>query len=400
MTRRKRRIHKPGLAKDMMKISKFPQTSTMAARYGVAVMTVLSALLLTHLLWRWIEPHPTSLFLAAVTVSAWYGGLRPSLLSTALAAVTVDYFFIGPVYHLELSVDNAVRTIVFILVALLISWVDAARKRAIEERDRLLLREQEARQAAEAANRTKDEFLAMVTHELRTPLSVISGWAEMLLKGDLNEEATRIALETINRNAGIQRHLIDDLLDVSRISSGKLRIEAKRIELVPVIEDAIEVVTLAAEAKGIKVHKEYDTSADIVNGDPARLKQVFWNLLSNAVKFTPTGGRIDVRLERVAYSARIIVSDTGQGIPQDFLPHVFERFSQEKSGDSERTAGLGLGLSIVRHLVEMHGGTVGAESEGIGRGATFTVTLPLYVDKEGVKPEFRASDERLVESVH
>lgn len=352
-------------------------TDNIIARYGLAVLSVLTALVITQLLWRWVEPHPTSLFLAAVTVSAWYGGLRPSLLATALAAVAVDYFFIAPIYHLELSLDNTVRTSVFVLVALLISWVDAARKRAIKERDVMLVREQEARRMAESANRAKDEFLAMVTHELRTPLSVITGWAGILLKGDVNEEASKAALETIKRNAEIQRHLIDDLLDISRITSGKLRVEAKETDLVSVIEEAVAVVALSTQAKGIRLHAEYDWAAVTVIGDPKRLQQVFWNLLSNAVKFTPDGGRIDVRLEHVDSLARVTVSDTGKGIDPEFLPFVFDRFSQESGAASERKGGLGLGLSIVRHLVEMHGGTVKAESGGEGQGAAFTVHLPL-----------------------
>jgi K+-sensing histidine kinase KdpD len=223
----------------MLKITMSPQLDRTVARYGVAALAVAAALLLTLLLWPWIEPHPTSLFLAAVTVSAWYGGLRPSLLATALAALAVDYFFIAPLYQLELSLDNAVRTLVFVLVALLISWVDAARQRAIEERDQMIIREQEARRAAETANRAKDEFLAMVTHELRTPLSVIKGWAGMLLQGKVEGEAVQVALETIKRNAEIQQHLIDDLLDISRIASGKLRVDARETDLIPVIEDAI-----------------------------------------------------------------------------------------------------------------------------------------------------------------
>lgn len=375
-----------------------PQLDRTVARYGVATLTVAAALLLTLLLWPWIEPHPTSLFLAAVTVSAWYGGLRPSLLATALAALAVDYFFIAPLYQLELSVDNAVRTLVFVLVALLISWVDAARQRAIEERDRMIIREQEARKAAETANRAKDEFLAMVTHELRTPLSVIKGWAGMLLQGKVEGEATHVALQTIKRNAEIQQHLIDDLLDISRIANGKLRVDARETDLIPIIEDAIGVVALAAQAKDIRLHANYDWAAGSVFGDPERLQQVFWNLLSNAVKFTPSGERIEVRLERVDSFARVTVTDTGKGIDPEFLPLVFDRFSQEDGADSKRKGGLGLGLSIVRHLVEMHGGTVKAESPGVGLGATFAVTLPLCADKECVTREYMTEEKRVTES--
>ena len=381
----------------MLRTRLSPQLDKTVVGFGVAILTVASALLLTLLLWPWIEPHPTSLFLAAVTVSAWYGGLRPSLLATALSTLAVDYFFIAPVHQLELSLDNIVRSLVFVLVALLISWVDAARQRAIEERDQLLLLEQEARLAAETANRTKDEFLAMVTHELRTPLSVIKGWAEMLLDGKVEGEAAGVALQTIKRNAEIQKHLIDDLLDISRIASGKLRVDAQETDLVSVIEDAVGVVALAAQAKGVKLHANYDWAVGSVFGDSQRLQQVFWNLLSNAVKFTPRGGRIDVRLERIDSFACVSVRDSGEGIDPEFLPLVFDRFSQENGAASKRQGGLGLGLSIVRHLVEMHGGTVKAESPGAGLGATFTVTLPLYVGKECVTQEYRVGDSRLAE---
>lgn len=382
----------------MLEIRMSPQSVRAAARYVVAALAVASALLLTQLLWPWIGPHPTSLFLAAVTVSAWYGGLRPSLLATALAALAVDYFFIPPVYQLELSLDNIVRTLVFVLVALLISWVDAARQRAIEERDQMLIREQDARRAAEAANRTKDEFLAMVTHELRTPLSVIKGWAGMLLEGKVEGEAAAVALQTFKRNAEIQQHLIDDLLDISRIASGKLRVDARETDLVQIIEDALEVVALAAQAKGIRLHADFDWAAGSVSGDPERLQQVFWNLFSNAVKFTPKGGQIEVRLERIDSFARVLVKDTGKGIDPEFLPFVFDRFSQENGTASTRKGGLGLGLSIVRHLVEMHGGTVRAESPGVGLGATFAVTLPLCMGKECVARNYVTEDRQIAET--
>jgi signal transduction histidine kinase len=381
----------------MQHMTSSPQLDRAVARYGVAILSVTATLLVTRLLWPWIEPHPTSLFLAAVTVTAWYGGLRPSLLATALAALAVDYFFISPLYALEISLDNSVRTLVFVLVALLISGVDAARKRAIEERDQMLVREQEARTAAEAANRTRDEFFAMVSHELRTPLSVITGWAGLLREGKVEGEAARAALETIERNAEVQKRLIDDLLDVSRIVSGKMRVDARKADLVSIIEDATEAVALAAQAKDIRLHSEFDCAANSVLGDPGRLKQVFWNLLSNAVKFTPDGGRIDIRLERIDSSARVTVSDTGKGIAPEFLPYVFQSFSQEQRTTSKRRDGLGLGLSIVRHLVEIHGGTVKAESQGKDRGATFTVTLPLLVGEEVRPREAAEKDGRMTE---
>lgn len=360
-------------------------------RYGLSVATVGTALLLTLLLWRWIEPQATPLFLAAVAVTAWRGGTLPSLLATLLAVVAVDYCFNPPVGAFEASVDNAASAFVFVMVALLISWIDAARKRALRERDRLLASEQQARAEAETANRSKDQFLAMVTHELRAPLAVILGWARLLMgeNGERAQEgngeqaksfdpASQIrALEAIERNALAQKHLVEDLLDVSRITTGKFRVEMRPINLVPVIESAIETVAPSFAAKRIKLHAEYDHEADFINGDAGRLQQVMWNLLSNAAKFTPEGGHVEVRLERAGRCARVVVHDTGSGIPREFLPHIFDRFQQAEVAPSREHGGIGLGLAIVRHLVEAHSGTVHATSAGEGLGSSFTVELPL-----------------------
>ena len=343
--------------------------------YLAAFFSVAAALLLTGLLWRWIEPHPTSLFLAAVTVSAWYGGFRPSLLATALATIAVDYFFIGPVRSLELSIDNTVRACVFVLVALLISWIDHARKAAIEERDQMLIREHEARKAAEAANRTKDEFLAMVSHELRTPLNVIDGWVSMLRSGKLSSEATADALERIERNTQLQKHLIEDLMDVSRIAAGTMRVEVRPVEVSAVIDEALRALALAAKAKDIAIHAEFPDGPIIISGDPHRLQQVICNLLSNAVKFTPHGGQVWLLVERLGGDATLTIRDSGRGIRPEFLPYVFERFRQDEQ--SENHVGLGVGLSIVRHIVELHGGSIQAKSAGKDQGATFIVHLPL-----------------------
>ncbi|HEU4596509.1 MAG TPA: ATP-binding protein [Pyrinomonadaceae bacterium] len=524
------------------------------ARYAVALLSVAAAFALTQALWPWMAPHPTPLFLAAVMLSALYAGLGPSLLATALAALVVDYFFIPPTSAIELSVDNSVRTAVFVAVALLISWTDAARRRAEaelrrhamqqaavaelgqralwgsslvglmdkavsvlarrldaesaalweyspegnslavrssvgwtaeflgqavvpvepesmlshalfstepvivahaaqaarhgepphlsreargcvsvavtgrgepfgvlsaytdspqgftaedvhfvqavanvlsaaverargeEERARLLRGEREARREAEHASRAKDEFLAMVSHELRTPLGVILGWSKFLREEGVDEQTRARALEMIERNAGLQKHLVEDLIDVSRIVSGKLRVDSRLIELAPVVEDAVSAVALSAKTKGIRIHTTYSRKTGAVLGDPERLQQVVWNLLSNAVKFTPEGGRVEVKVEEFGASAQITVSDTGQGIGADLLPHVFERFRQGESAGAGRSRGLGLGLSIVRHIVEAHGGKIEAESPGAGRGATFRVRLPLAPDGEHVPP--------------
>ena len=529
----------------MTRDTSFTGAASAARRYGVAVLLVAVAFALTQALWPWVDPHPTPLFLAAVMLSALYAGLGPSLVATALAALVVDYFFIPPTSGIELTVDNAVRTGVFVAVALLISWIDAARRRAEaslrrqamqqaavaelgqhalwgtnlsgltdkavsilarslnaesvalweyhpesdslavrssvgwtaefleeatadaksesmlsralfstepvvvghtatapslaepphlrreargcvsvavagrgepfgvlsaytdsprgfteedmhfvqavanvlsaaverargeEERSRLLRGEREARREAEEASRAKDEFLAMVSHELRTPLGVITGWAKLLRYGGVDDQTTERALEMIERNALLQKRLIEDLIDVSRIMAGKLRVDCRLTELPPVVEDAVAAVALSAKTKGIRIEVECGHEAGAVLGDPERLQQVVWNLLSNAVKFTPEGGRVGVRVEWVGASAQITVSDTGQGISADLLPHVFERFRQGDSAGAGRCQGLGLGLSIVRHLVEAHGGTVEAESPGEGLGTTFRVRLPL-----------------------
>jgi signal transduction histidine kinase/ActR/RegA family two-component response regulator len=247
----------------------------------------------------------------------------------------------------------------------------------IAERGRLLAREQVARAEAESANRLKDEFLATVSHELRTPLTAIMGWTHMLRHGRLDEETARHALETIERNAQAQAQLVEDILDVSRVITGKLRLNVGPVDVASVINAAIDSVQLAAESKGIQLEVRLDPSARHIPGDASRLQQVVWNLLSNAIKFTNAGGRVEVRLKRAGSDAQIRVSDTGQGISPDFLPHIFERFRQADGTTTRRHGGLGLGLSIVRHLVELHGGTVRAESPGEGRGTTFIVNLPL-----------------------
>jgi signal transduction histidine kinase/ActR/RegA family two-component response regulator len=246
-------------------------------------------------------------------------------------------------------------------------------------KDELLVREQEARASAEAANRAKDEFLSMLSHELRTPLNAMLGWSQLLRSQKLNEATRSRALEAIERNARGQANLIEDLLDISRIITGKLRLHVRPIELIPVIEAAIDTVRPAADAKQVRIQSVLDPLAGPVSGDSDRLQQVVWNLLSNAIKFTPKGGRVQVRLERVNSHIEIIVSDTGQGINPDFLPYIFERFRQADSTHTRSHGGLGLGLAIVRHLVELHGGNVQAQSPGEGQGSTFIVQLPLTV---------------------
>jgi PAS domain S-box-containing protein len=255
------------------------------------------------------------------------------------------------------------------------------RKRAEAERATLLRREAAARAEAEAANHAKDDFLATLSHELRAPLNVIVGWTRMLRSGSLDAAATSQALETLERNSRLLGQLIADILDVSRIIAGKLRLDVEPVDLTTVIHGALEAVRTAARARHITLETQLGTGA-VVLGDPARLQQVVWNLLSNGVKFTPAGGRVAVSLEAGPSTARITVRDTGQGISGDFLPYVFDRFRQADAAASRRHSGLGLGLAIVRHLVELHGGAVEASSPGEGQGATFTVTVPLVSGRE------------------
>ena len=529
-------------------------------RYGVAILAVLVALLLTQLLWHLHKMTIYPLFLAAVMVSAWYGGLEPGLLATVMSALVCAYFYLPPLYSLAVSGSNKVGLVQFLLVALAISFLNGAlhsarrlaeinareaqrnyeqlrqsqeslrqseeryrlfvegareyaifmldmngnivswnmgaerilgyqeaeiigqpfeviftpesvesglpqqvlsmaeaegfsrenrwhvrkdgthfwaycaiallqdedgnrrgfskimqdiseRRQAEEEREQLLRREQAARAIAEAANRSKDDFLAIVSHELRTPMTAIAGWASMLQTGQLDEERAALAIETIERNANLQMQLIEDLLDVSRIVRGELSLNFGSVDLVAVITAAIEILQSAADAKAIDLRftilddrpesiatQEIDNNPNfILWGDSDRLQQVVLNLLSNAIKFTPNGGQVELELSAVTSdnrensnqlpitnyqfpitnSAQITVSDTGKGISSDFLPYVFDRFRQADSTSTRSNKGLGLGLAIARHLVELHGGTITAESPGIGQGATFTVNLPF-----------------------
>jgi PAS domain S-box-containing protein len=257
------------------------------------------------------------------------------------------------------------------------------RKRAEEERRLLLESAQAARAEADTANTVKDEFLATVSHELRTPLTSILGWSKLVASGNLDEQGSKRAIETIVRNARAQRQLIDDLLDISRIITGKLRLDMRPVELAPMIEAVIDGVRPAADARNIDLQTALDPLISPVSGDPDRIQQIIWNLLSNAIKFTPEGGRVAVRLERIHNHIEITISDTGQGIDLELLLHVFDRFRQADSSITRRHGGLGLGLSIVRQLVEMHGGTVTAESSGAGEGTVFKVIFPLIsVDHE------------------
>jgi PAS domain S-box-containing protein len=250
--------------------------------------------------------------------------------------------------------------------------------RDISERRQAEAETERAYEQLQVASRLKDEFLATLSHELRTPLNAVLGYARMLRSGAVSEERLPAALEVIERNATSLTQIVEDVLDVSRIISGKVRLNVQPVDLPAVLNNSIDTVRPAANAKRIELECTID-SGDTVAGDPDRLQQVIWNLLSNAVKFTPTGGRVEVRLERGHAGVEMIVSDSGIGIQPEFLPHIFERFRQAESGTTRRHGGLGLGLAIARHIVEMHGGTIHVASDGEGKGSTFRVRLPLLV---------------------
>jgi signal transduction histidine kinase len=254
------------------------------------------------------------------------------------------------------------------------------------------LREQGAREQAEQDNRVKDQFFATLSHELRSPLTPILGWCRMLLDGGLDEETRIKGLTVIMRNVKMQSRLVDDILDVSRIITGKLLLNIVTVDANRIIEAAMEVVRPIADSKKMVLERTSPRAAVMISGDPYRLEQVFWNLLTNAVKFTPDGGKIQIGIKNTGAHAQILIKDSGMGIRPDFLPHVFDRFSQADSSSTREHGGLGIGLSLVKHLTELHGGTVGVESEGEGLGTTFTVSLPLPKEKSLEAPQTIASE--------
>ena len=277
--------------------------------------------------------------------------------------------------------------------AILLNRAERQRMEAEAERERLLVREREARAEAQRANQTKDEFLATVSHELRTPLNAILGWTRILRnEGPLDEHTRRRALATIDSNCTAQAQLIEDLLDVTRMTGGNLRLDLQAVDLHEIIIAAVDAVRPAAEAKSIELRTVMAPSANALRGDPARLQQVVWNLLANAVKFSRERGSVQIRLTVEASEAILVVADDGEGIDPEHLPYVFERFRQANGRIMSRHGGLGLGLSIARTLVELHGGTLEAASAGLGEGATFTVKLPLQPGKAAVKPASRRAD--------
>jgi signal transduction histidine kinase/CheY-like chemotaxis protein len=369
--------------------------------YVFAIAATGLAVLGTLVVTRWLEDFPLLILLTAVMVSSLHGGAGPGLVATALSGLAI----LGATHFLATDFqiprvnlgDEVVRLIIFLFVASGISTLAGARRRAERERDSLLVREQAARERAEEASWAKDRFLATVSHELRNPLAAILSWASLLRRGAVDGQRARRGLEAIERSAKMQARLIDDLLDVSRIVAGKLKLDVRSTDLVPVIASALDTVRPAAEAKHLQLDVALDPATGLVKGDPDRLQQIMWNLLSNSIKFTPDGGSVWVNLERFNRQAELRVSDTGQGIAPELLPHLFEPFWQAETNLNRRTAGLGLGLTIVRHLVELHGGTVVAHSKGAGKGALFRVTIPLI--QPGGEIEREAARDRVAADI-
>ncbi len=386
-------------------------------RYLLAVGIVAGATLLRALADPLIHDQiPYFIYVASVVVATWFCGIDGGILSTVLAAFAGNYFFVSPRYELLPHGEDWTAMAMFGAVAGGLVWLvgrwKAAEGRLLQQAHELRRQGQELRAQAEElqqqartlhaqadelrqqadrlqalnseaarVGRVKDEFVATLSHELRTPLNAILGWAHLLQAGHLDPVKSKAAAETIVRNAHAQTRLVDDLLDVSRIISGKLHLQLSSVDLASVVAGAIELVRNAADAKGIEIRSSLPSDVVLV-GDAERLRQIAWNLLSNAVKFTRKQGRVEIWLERVDSQVQLTVADTGVGIDAEFLPHLFERFSQADSSTTRRHGGLGLGLAVVRHLVELHGGVVSAASPGRDQGAVFTVTLPVRAVKE------------------
>ena len=342
-------------------------------RYALPFLTVAAAVLVARALDPYIAPHVSGPYFLAVMVVAAYAGAGPGLVATLLSSLAIAWFDLGTTRKLDLGFDDLLRLAVFTTEALVISSISAARKAA----------ERELRVALEnlaAVDRSKDEFIATVSHELRTPLTSILGWLKILRVDDLDDETRQLALESIEQSARTQTMLVSDMLDASRIVLGKLHVEREPLFVRDVVREAVAVITPAAVAKKMTIDVKGFDDAVVVCGDRERLKQVVWNFLSNSLKFTPDGGTIRVRILHDEHDAIIEVADDGEGMSNDLLRHIFDRFTQ--GTDSVRKGGLGLGLSIVRHIVELHGGTVSAYSAGRNHGATFTARLPLLRDAE------------------
>lgn len=368
-------------------------------RYLLAAAIVAAASLLRASVDPLVHDQiPYFVYVAAVVVATWFCGVDGGLVGAVLAAFAGNYLFVSPRYEMVPQGEDWIAMGLFGVVAVGLVWLVGRWRRAERSLQRQAdeLREKAGRLRvlhadAERVNRVKDEFLATLSHELRTPLNAIVGWASLIRSGKVGPDRMAEAADVIVRNAEAQVRMTEDLLDVSRIVSGKLHLRLELTDLGKVVASAIELVRPAAEARRIEIRYVAPAGA-VLAGDPDRLRQVAWNLLSNAVKFTPKNGTVTVGIEGSASQLELTVSDTGIGIEPEFVPHLFERFTQADSSPTRRYGGLGLGLAIVRHVAELHGGTVGADSPGRGHGSTFRVTLPVRAVASGASEDAPAAD--------
>jgi signal transduction histidine kinase/ActR/RegA family two-component response regulator len=380
----------------------FLQPSCAAIAFGsVAIATVLRALI--YVLFK--EQIPYTPFYPAVMLTALCCGMSWGLVSTVLSALAAS-FWLTPLGRPLIAEPNDLTGMgLFLVVCILIVWlaarVRAHRKeaeKAAEEREQLLIREQAARKEAEHANRAKDDFLAAVSHELRTPLQSIFGWVQLLRQHEMSADEAELAMESIERSARVQTQLITDLMELSRIRMGKLRIEVEPVCLSTIVQSAIQTVIPAAKAKGIEIDAPERASVGPILADPSRMHQIVWNLLSNAIKFTPSGGIVRALVADKGELAELKVIDSGEGIEASFLPLVFDRFRQETT--KRHHGGLGLGLSIVKELVELHGGRIEASSGGKGLGSEFKVTVPKLRVRAVASEETSAASSRCSVASH
>jgi len=384
-------------------------------RFVLAIAIVGAATLLRQLVDPLIHDQvPYFVYVGSVVLATWFCGVDAGIVSTILAAFIGNYLFVQPRYEFVPHGEDWLAMALFAALALGLVWQVGRWKRAErslyarahrmqEQAHQMREQTEELRRLnaeAERINRVKDEFLATLSHELRTPIHAVVGWAYLLKQGTLSRGQLAKASDTILRNSQLQIRLIDDLLDVSRIIGGKLDLNLAAINVADVVQQALDIVQPAALAKDIDLRTSLSHDAVLV-GDADRLRQVVWNLLSNAVKFTPKHGWVQVRGEKKESQIHLTVSDSGMGIEPEFLPHLFERFTQADSSTTRRHGGLGLGLAIVRHIVELHGGTVSAASEGKDKGATFRVTLPIRAVAEPLDGDekLRRTDEEAEKAV-
>ena len=386
-------------------------------QYAVAFTATGSAAVLNFALWPELGPrYPLIAFFPAVAVSSWFGGFWPGAFSTILAATGASYLWFAPKFASPSDQGNALVLAMFIGIGLITAALFETLTRRTEraeqaEREairlskelqaldrRVLEAERLARQEAERANRLKDDILSMVSHELRTPLGAILGWTDVLKRGPVDDTSRDRALEAIHRNAQQQVQLLGELLDAARIKSGTLQLKYESVDLEALVRDAWENVALAADAKGLEGRIDVDSPSNSFYGDAARLQQVMSNLFSNAVKYTPNGGKVSARIRRHDGLVEILVSDNGRGISPEFLPMVFEPFRQADDSKAGHQTGFGLGLSIVKHFVEAHGGRIHVTSDGENRGTTFTVRLPVGANLATGQMASRISDEHTAET--